>query len=414
MRSVALRLYQLLGLLGEQPDYDPVNPPQRNAPSPLPAFFAFIRSRLRLLSPPPKAASIADAFRQRLDGAIAELQEQTASCDWFEVSAGSEQWLDTGIEVRAGDSITLMADGRLYLSRPLDVSVGPKMGLWYRIGHGGMCKLPAASTVITAAESGSLQLMAAIPGAFGDPHGGFDDSMPSIPVSGQFSLAVIRWQGEVKTALEKAAEVDAELFSETLSRLQQPVKPPEGWRYFWRLGESEIFQAHAEDGSLCCHTHADGGILQFPVDIPLEDDLQFSWQWCVDQLPSQLPEHIQPTHDYLSIAIEFDNGLDLTYMWSSNLAVDTIFQCPLPWWDQREIHWVLRNDPGELGQWLDEHRNVLADYRKAIGGPLPNNLVAVWLIANSAFQRGIGECCYRNIALQSASQSLEIPCYRPA
>ncbi len=148
--------------------------------------------------------------------------------------------------------------------------------------------------------------------------------------------------------------------------------------------------------------------MQYPVELPLGDDLSLQWEWKVDQLPSKLPEHIQPTHDYLSIAIEFDNGLDLTYMWSSELAVDTIFQCPLPWWDQRETHWVLRNNPAELGRWLHERRDVQADYRRAIGGSLPEKVVAVWLIANSAFQRGEGDCQYRGIQLQRGDAEVSV------
>jgi hypothetical protein len=123
----------------------------------------------------------------------------------------------------------------------------------------------------------------------------------------------------------------------------------------------------------------------------------------VEQLPSKLAEHIQPTHDYLSIAVEFDNGLDLTWMWSASLPVDTVFQCPLPWWDQRETHWVVRSGTADLGHWLSERRMLLADYQQAIGGTPPKEIVAVWLIANSVFQRGVGKCQYREIVLEDGT-----------
>jgi len=77
-----------------------------------------------------------------------------------------------------------------------------------------------------------------------------------------------------------------------------------------------------------------------------------------------------------------------------------VFQCPLPWWDQRETHWVLRSGTQQLGQWLAERRSLLADYRAAIGGPDPQRVVGVWLIANTAFQRGVGECQYRRIVVE--------------
>jgi hypothetical protein len=401
--NILQRLYQALGLIGNQAHCDPAHPPQRNAPSPFPTFIKLIRSRLRPLNQPPKAGDITAAFTQHLEPTLARLDRQISSCAFFTLLAGTQQWLDTGIDIAAGESVTLMGDGRLYLSRPLDVAIGPNFGLWYRIvnkdGTGHINKLPAGGAAITAEQSGSLQLIAAVPGEFSDSQGGFNASIPSLPVSGQFCVVVLHWKVDTEKALTAAAAVDADLFKPILARFKNPECPPQGWHYLWRLGASDIY--HANDDCLCCSTHADGGILQYPVDVKLSSDLVFNWQWCVDTLPSKLSEHIQPTHDYLSIAIEFDNGLDLSYMWSSTMDVDTIFQCPLPWWDERETHWVLHNNEAELGRWLNESRNVLADYQRAIGGPLPKKVVGVWLIANSAFQRGEGHCRYRQIALQS-------------
>ena len=67
------------------------------------------------------------------------------------------------------------------------------------------------------------------------------------------------------------------------------------------------------------------------------------WQWVVDRLPSHLPEDQILTHDYLSIAVEFDDGQDITYMWSSSLPVGQVFRCPLPGWDAVETHVVQRS-----------------------------------------------------------------------
>ena len=128
------------------------------------------------------------------------------------------------------------------------------------------------------------------------------------------------------------------------------------------------------------------GFCNTPPTSPLSAATRLQWSWRADQLPSEQDEHIDLTHDYLSIAVEFDNGLDLTYMWSASLPHDTVFQCPLPWWKERETHWVIRragDDP--LHTWLDESRNVAEDYDVAIGGPRPERIVGIWLIANSLF-----------------------------
>lgn len=370
------------------------------APSAIPTTLRFMAARLvrrwRQGLPTPDAD-----FRHAVDAALATLDVGAVRCDWRPLTPGSG-WTDTGVELRAGQRCSLLADGMVHLSRAFDVGFGPKVGLWFRVGNGRVGKIVGSASTFTADSDGTLQVVTKPPGEFADRHGDFDPTQKRDPMTGAFNIAVLRWQDDGEAAIARCAAVDPTHFGPLLQRLRAPVTPPAGWHYLWRLGEGEIFHSHDHGGqhSLRCRTASDVGILQFPLDVPLTDATQLSWQWCVDRLPSALPEHIQPTHDYLSIAIEFDNGLDLTWMWSASLAEGTVFQCPLPWWDQRETHWVLRSGTQQLGQWLAERRSLLADYRAAIGGPDPQRVVGVWLIANTAFQRGVGECQYRRIVVE--------------
>jgi hypothetical protein len=123
-----------------------------------------------------------------------------------------------------------------------------------------------------------------------------------------------------------------------------------------------------------------------------------SWSWRVDELPSELAEDTLPTHDYLSIALEFDNGQDLTWQWSAELPPEYSYRCPLPHWDARETHLVIRSGNADIGRWLTEERAVRRDYATAVGDP-PERIVGVWLIAVSVFQRGHGRCAYGAIEL---------------
>jgi hypothetical protein len=118
----------------------------------------------------------------------------------------------------------------------------------------------------------------------------------------------------------------------------------------------------------------------------------------MEELPSKTREDTLPTHDYLSIAAEFDNGQDMTCFWSSELPVDTGFRCPIPSWAARETHVVARSGLGGLGQWFDEERDVYADYVANIGSPVPGNIVRVWLIAVSLFQHSDGRCQYAGVS----------------
>lgn len=384
--------------------------PVRNAPLVLPTALRFIGSRLSRRLRGERYRPPAD-FRARVERVLSQLGDAVLRHDWVEVVSASPAWIDTGITLAPQQVVSVIASGMLYVSRPLDVGVQPKSGLWLRVGEASeIGKLPDNTSSFRAdARGGALRLAARLPGAFDDRAGRAETEVGALQFSGAFEVVVVQWKADGIAGLRAAARLEPELFGPALKGLEAPALPPAGWHYLWRIGQGQIYTpGEARRAELCCHTNADVGILQFPVDRPLTEDSAVSWSWCVEQLPSKLPEHIEPTHDYLSLAVEFDNGLDLTWMWSVSLPVDTIFQCPLAWWKERETHWVVRSGTAQLGQWVNERRSIADDYRKAIGGELPKRIVGVWLISNSVFQRGEGRCRYRDIALDGPAGRLEI------
>src|SRR5690606_23644908 len=48
--------------------------------------------------------------------------------------AGVPPWTDTGLALAAGDAGTWLAEGRIVLSAPLDLWLGPRLALWGRVG----------------------------------------------------------------------------------------------------------------------------------------------------------------------------------------------------------------------------------------------------------------------------------------
>jgi DUF3047 family protein len=132
-----------------------------------------------------------------------------------------------------------------------------------------------------------------------------------------------------------------------------------------------------------------------------------AWRWKVDRLPSGAAEDTLLCHDYLSLALEFENGRDLSWYWSARLPPETHFACPIPQWTPRETHLVVRSGAAGLGAWQSERRDVYADYRRAIGEP-PRRIVAAWLIANSLFQHGSGSAEFADIHLQGAGRRLDV------
>jgi hypothetical protein len=328
---------------------------------------------------------------------------------WVDLPATRPPWVASGISVTEGAEYSTFAFGRVYANRFLDIYLQPAQQLWFKLGEQGeIFRGTRSSHSFRASRSGELLLGNYFPNDWADARGSRQqpDSVYR-SLSGGLRVLIIVWQG---TALDGLRQLSREhegshLLHDELERIEQGDKTPSGWNYLWHLGPAEIYESYREeDGAACirCRTRADVGILQRDVDLPLEAATEISWRWRMQRLPSALREDAVPSHDYLSIAVEFDNGRDLTYYWSSCLPKNTGFDCPLPNWKGKEFHVVARSGTDGLAAWQAERRNLYADYRHYIGTP-PGRVVRVWLIANSVFQRAEGRCEYTDIVLHGSA-----------
>jgi hypothetical protein len=363
---------------------------------------------------PPVASD--EQFRATLAPWLESLPPDVAERHAFFRIGPREAWLDTGLDLEPGDTITLLAAGRVYLSRIVDVWVGPSLRLWCRVGEGNPVFRSSRDTLtFTAAEAGRLQLASRFPGEWIDPAGRQEATAPEFAgASGDLSVLAVLWARGADVhglfrRFNKEVRVPGLVLAEA-ERLDQPVSAPPLWQHDWRIGASEVFRtASAPDGrqGIGCCTHGDVGILQRDARVPLAPGTGLQWTWRVQQLPSDLAEDTIPSHDYLSIAVEFDDGQDITYYWSSTLPEGTAFRCPLPVWRDIESHVGVRSGSRGLGQWLDEKRDLYADYRRIVGGPA-REVVRVWLIGESVMQRGLGRCEYASIRLTTNERTLEV------
>jgi len=375
------------------------------------------RALRRRLASDAHATPDAAAFRATLDPWVtALLPSVLAGHQYCNLSATQPPWYDTGIDVVAGETVSWLADGRVYLSRLLDIWVEPSFQLWCRVGSDGpVFRGTRATHTFTATRPGRLWLASYFPGEWADTRGRLGTSPAEYAkVSGGMSVLLLKWNRTADVpALFRSFSHETRIPGLVLAeaqRLDQPVPAPEQWDYLWYLGASEIYRSTVRsDGRpvICCHTHGDVGILRREARVALEPGTRLRWSWRVDELPTDLPEDTLPSHDYLSIAVEFDDGQDLTYYWSSSLPVGKVYRCPLPTWKDKETHVVVRSGPAELGHWLDEERDLFDDYRDIIGGPA-RSVLRIWLIANSLFQRGHGRCEYARIALHGPHGTAEI------
>lgn len=338
----------------------------------------------------PDPAAARDAWVKAIEANAPHLRQHAIVA----VLAASSGWIDTGLDLREGEEASLFSAGVVWLAKELGIGFDAGMALWYRIGEGTIAKSISTTTSFKAERAGRLMLIAKPPGEWLDETGRFEPGYPHTGASGALTVAVLVWSASAREGLAKLRGADESGFAaREIARLNVRAPPVPGWRHLWRLGESQIFRADSGDQQperICCQTARDVGILQYPVDAMLDRSTQLAWAWRADELPSKVRENSLPTHDYFSIAVEFDNGRDLTYMWSAALPEGKVFQCPLPWWDKRETHQVVRSDLAKLGAWLEEKQTILDDYERAIGGELPKRIVAVWLIAVSAFSKKQG------------------------
>ena len=355
-------------------------------------------------------------FAERYETALGRLAAQPDApiADWrvLRVPGNLPPWMDTDIMVSEGDEITWLADGKVVMSKELGLWGGPCFHLWARIGQRGQVFKGTRETFSFHAKQEGPLLLATYQGEWGTREGSLATPLEAYEtVEGEIDVAVIRWKRSAADGVRalRAAMPDDPLVAAEEKRIASPAVTPSGWEYLWFLGDGEIFTTKPHDGgrAIAVRTREDVGILQKKVDVPLTPQTTVSWKWLVSKLPAKEAENTIPTHDYLSMAFEFENGLDLTYYWSAALPVGTVFTCPLPTWAPRETHMVARSGADGLGEWQSEARNLYADYTAALG-EAPQRIVGVWLIAVSIFKHGEGIAEFADITIADANHDVRI------
>ncbi len=355
-----------------------------------------------------------DAFEARFTSAIASLgSERVARCEWIALPATEPPWRDTGFDLATGREVTIFCAGRVYASKALDIWVTPKNQVWTRVGETGRIRSSSrASQTFEANDEGRLYLGNYFPNDWTTRDGErLQDDRVYRGVTGETRIAIVEWKGRARDGLEAlvaAGDPDA-LASGELERLSGAGRPPEGWHYLWHLSEGEMYRSHGS-GAIDCEVEGDVGILKKEVDFPFEPGCKLEWDWQVDALPGIAREDTVPSHDYLSIAVEFDHGWDITYYWSTTLAPETGYVCPLPNWKHREYHVVVRQGDTGLGSLHSESRDLHLDHAAHLSAHAPEarRIVGVWLIANSVFARQLGACRFENIRLVCGDRELRV------
>lgn len=345
------------------------------------------------------AAAMAARFTSLAEGLSA-----VARIEPFTITPADLPWTQALGLLDAGQQVSFFLDGLWWFSKDHGRWLEPGFVFFARVagttGNSAIHNCMQNTGTLTADRAGTLQIARSV-GEFASPQGELWVPLEQyLAAQGQVEGVAIVWSGDAHEGLlALSARGDAHgMIRSELQRMRQERLMPKGWHNFFAFGDGGIF-SEAPRGDIACETHKNVGILQYPLaDQPLRPGLQLEWTWVVDRLPSALPEDALLNHDYLSIAVEFDDGQDITYMWSSTLPVGTAFRCPIPGWNAIETHVVQRNGTDTLGQELHERCDLFRDYQRLVGGQA-TRVVRIWLIANSLFMRQHGQCAYRKIAI---------------
>jgi hypothetical protein len=362
--------------------------------------------RARVRANPPQAPNVDGSLLREL------LADVAVDVELVNIRVNRPPWTVTSIEVESGDQVTWLAWGAAHLIKPLGISVSPSLVLCGRVARGGpVHRSPRDTHTFTADRAGTVELASLSPaGGELQPNGSIEtDRLSYRAFGGSLSAVVVRWApgSDPRVTLEALASRDASgLCAAEAARLADPPLPPPGWEPHPALGPQEIFAASPEGIAVDCRETV--GIVRTPAQARLTPTLRLRWSWRLNALASDLPEDTTITHDYLSVALEFDDGQDLTWFWSSSLPVGFAYRCPLEHWRHRETHVVARSGTADLGRWVDEERPVLADHQAAIGGAPPPHVVRAWLIAVSGFQRGAAQGEFGRIELVDGDRTVSV------
>jgi hypothetical protein len=346
-----------------------------------------------------------------MSSAAAALRSAGAEVAQLRVEAVSEPWTPTGLTASRGAPITWLAKGNSWIGTPEESPLGAGFQLRVRTGRRSPALSGTGTTFTTAApHDGPIEICSLYPGELGDDDRiVYDPDFPRALLNGGFDVVVAAWPSgtDVSERLVEAVGHDRTgSCARELDRITSPITPPGGWEPHHHI---PLVGLHRQrEDAIDVHSRGQVEILCHEAQTTLTETLKLRWRWRMDHLPASSAEDTLFTHDYMSVAVEFDDGRDLTYHWSVELPPETSYCCPLPHWREREWHLVVRNGIDGIGEWQNEERILAADRAKAIGGATPLTVVRVWLIVTCACGGGEARGSYADIELVDGTRTIRV------
>lgn len=347
-----------------------------------------------------------------LSTALSAVTSEVIDSFCYKVLDGNQRpWIGSGIHVTRGQAYSMVGSGQINWSKSNpQLHAGPGFHLWSRVFPGGrIVNVTRVSGSFIADCDGEIQLGIYL-GMWRDEYGALDTPDSAFSrLSGALEVCLMSWRCAALEALDElAGQINSTLLETERERLQTTALAPAGWNYLFEIGTSDVFRdCGARPPRICLDASNDQAIIRKAVDFPLSPTTRLNWRWRLLEHPSVAAEDTPRTHDYISLAAEFDNGRDLTWIWSTSLPTETWFACPIKAWQPRETHYVVRSGTQLGDKAIAEERHVYADVAKSMGPP-PARIVAIWLIAVASFQHGTARAEFEEIRLSDNEQVLRV------
>lgn len=179
----------------------------------------------------------------------------------------------------------------------------------------------------------------------------------------------------------------------------------DGWKTKIFVGESRYVLATI-DGRTALHasSNASASGLFRKISIDLRQTPVLHWSWKVDNVLTDLNERTKAGDDYpariyviFSAGAAFWNTRAINYVWSSKQPIESNWRNAFTGNTQMI---AVQSGSGQTGKWIDEHRNLLADYRRLFGTE-PGKLDAVAIMTDTDNTGGAVSAWYGDIWLDS-------------
>ncbi|MGZ5544444.1 MAG: DUF3047 domain-containing protein [Limisphaerales bacterium] len=194
-----------------------------------------------------------------------------------------------------------------------------------------------------------------------------------------------------------AATLFSEDFEKGLTKRWEPVKFQGLTEYLIvKEDENSVLQARADKSATGLGAKA---------EFEIRPNTKFTWRWKLDKNPPGATDDAKKTFDhtvriFVAFKTTFGPPRTVNYVWSANTPVGKTFNHPS---SGRARFIVLESGDGKAGQWMQESRDLYADW-KLLFNEEPPNVVSVGLMTDSDGTASTVTGWYDDLLIESASK----------